>query len=155
MLRRGPAGVDEEVAVTLRHPGGALSQLRASLTATGANGLEILGDAGALAFDGPVYRPWGLRLRRYSARGEGGGGGRLGALREHPLAQSLQRRLAPFRGPRWTTRNAPYAGNGCGHEAAEVMARLRADETESPVMPLSESVALVALMERLLAERPA
>jgi len=151
MVRRGPSGVDEEVTVSLRHPGGALSQLRASLRANGANGLEILGEGGALAFDGPVYRPWGLRLRRYAPRGPGAGG-RLAGLREHPALQRLQPWLGPLRGPRWRRRAAPYAGNGYGHQAAEVMARIRAGETESPMMPLDESAALAALMERLLTE---
>lgn len=153
MVRRGPSGADEDVTVSLRHPGGALSQLRASLRANGANGLEIIGEAGALAFDGPVFRPWGLRQSRYAPRPAGtAGSGRLGALRDHPVLQRLQPWLTPLRGPRRRRRAVSYAGNGYGHQAAEVMARIAAGQTESPVMPLDESVALAALMERLLAE---
>jgi len=150
-VRRGPTGVDEDVAITLHHPGGAISQIRASLRINGANGLEIAGDEGAFAFDGSVFRPHGLRVRRWSPRGTEGSG-RLGNLREHPAAQRLNQWFGSLRGSRWVRRRAPYAGNGYGHQAAEVMARVRAGDKESPLMPLDESVALVALMERLLNE---
>jgi predicted dehydrogenase len=151
MIRPAPSGVDAEIAATLRHPQGAIAQIRASLTTTAPNGLEVLGDAGALVFEGPVYRPHGLRLRSYSPRGAGGPG-RLAAFRETGLAHALQRRLGGLRGPKWRRVSAPYAGNGYGHEAQEVMDRIRAGETESPVMPLDESAALAELMDRLLAE---
>jgi len=149
VARLGENGIDEECALTLVHPGGALSQLRASLTATGTNGLEILGDAGALAFAGPIWRPFGIRLRRFAPRGGGGGGGKLADLRESGLAQRLQQRLSALRAPRWTLRRAPCDGNGYGHEAAELMARVRAGERESPLMPLDESVRVVAALDAL------
>lgn len=41
----------------------------------------------------------------------------------------------------------PYRGNGYTHEAMEVMRCLRAGLTESPVMPLDETLALMACMD--------
>lgn len=151
MLRRGPSGVDEDATVQLRHPGGALSQIRASLTASAPNGLEILGDRGALRFEGRIWRPSGLRLKRCEARAEGGGG-RLDAFRETPLGQRLQRLAMPLLDRPGKRLSAPARGNAYGHQAEEVMARVRAGDLESPLMPLSESVALAELMDRLLAE---
>ena len=151
MLRRGASGVDEEATVQLRHPGGAISQIRASLTASAPNGFDILGDKGALRVEGRIWRPSGLRLSAYAPRKEGAGG-RLSDFRETPLGQRLQRLALPLldRGGRRIA--APAKGNGYGHQAEEVMARVRAGELESPLMPLSESVALTELMDRLLAE---
>lgn len=152
MLRRGPSGVDEEATVQLRHPGGAISQIRASLTASAPNGLEILGDKGALRFEGRIWRPSGLRVITYEARAEGERVGRLAEFRETPLGQRLQRLAMPLLDRGGTRIAAPARGNAYGHQAEEVMARIRAGELESPLMPLSESVALTELMDRLLAE---
>jgi len=155
MLRRGLSGVDEDIAVQLRHPGGALSQIRASLTANGANTLEILGDRGALRFEGRIWRPSALRLSRYTPREEGGGGtgGRLAGLRESRMGQAAQRLLMPIMDRRGSRVLAvPARGNGYGHQAEAVMAGIAAGALESPLMPLSESVALTEMMERLLAE---
>jgi predicted dehydrogenase len=46
----------------------------------------------------------------------------------------------------------PYEGNGYQFEAAHVMACLREGRTESPVMPLDESHALLRTMDALRAE---
>ncbi|WP_394782144.1 Gfo/Idh/MocA family protein [Undibacterium sp.] len=43
----------------------------------------------------------------------------------------------------------PYAGNGYTHQATEVMRCLRAGLTESPVMPLDETVALMGWMDKM------
>jgi predicted dehydrogenase len=51
-----------------------------------------------------------------------------------------------------TTYARPYEGNGYQFEAAHVMRCLREDRLESPVMPLDESRAFLALMDDLRAE---
>ncbi len=45
------------------------------------------------------------------------------------------------------TLHEPMIGEGLAHEALEVMRCLRHGETESPLMPLDESVAMMALMD--------
>jgi len=47
------------------------------------------------------------------------------------------------------TLHEPMLGGGLAHEAIEVMRCLRNGETESPLVPLDESVALMGLMDRL------
>jgi predicted dehydrogenase len=49
------------------------------------------------------------------------------------------------------TIEAPVSGNGFGYEAAEVMACLERGETESAVMPLDETVAVMRTMDGLRA----
>ena len=43
----------------------------------------------------------------------------------------------------------PVIGTGLAHEAAEVMRCLRSGETESPLVPLDESVTILRLMDRI------
>jgi hypothetical protein len=43
----------------------------------------------------------------------------------------------------------PVIGTGLAHEAVEVMRCLRSGETESPLVPLAETVALMGLMDRI------
>ncbi|HET6652466.1 MAG TPA: Gfo/Idh/MocA family oxidoreductase [Nocardioides sp.] len=50
------------------------------------------------------------------------------------------------------TVEAPLLGNGLAHEAKEVMRCLRAGETESPLVPLDESVAIMRQMDRIRRE---
>lgn len=155
LLTRGYTDVDEDITVQLRHPGGALSQIRASLTTNATNTLEILGDRGALRFEGRIWRPSALRVSSYAPRHEGGGnGGRLANLRETAAGQSLQRLLLPLLDRRGShVVRVPVTGNGYGHQAEAMMAGVASGALESPVMPLAESVALTALMERLLREK--
>ncbi len=47
------------------------------------------------------------------------------------------------------TLHEPMLGGGLAHEAIEVMRCLRNGETESPLMPLDETVELMALMDRI------
>lgn len=150
VLRRAPSGVDEDVMVQLRHPGGALSQISASLSTTAPNTLEILGDRGALRFDGRIWRPSGLRLASFAPRKNGDGGGRFGTFRESALGQSMQRVLMPLIARRGLRIPSPPVGSGYGHQAKEVMVRILAGQVESPLMPLDESVALTGLMDELL-----
>ncbi|WP_298470045.1 Gfo/Idh/MocA family oxidoreductase [uncultured Erythrobacter sp.] len=156
IIRRGQSGADEETGVQLRHPGGAISQIRASLTTTAPNSLEILGDKGSLRFEGRIWRPSALHLKQYKARGEGGSPGKLADLRETGLGQSAQRILMPLMDRKGRRRiSAASRSNGYGYQAEEVMARIVAGDLESPRMPLSESLALTELMDRLLDERDA
>ncbi len=46
----------------------------------------------------------------------------------------------------------PFAGNGYNYEAREVMACLRAGKTESDVMPLDETLAIMETMDQLRAQ---
>lgn len=152
MFRRAPSGVDEDIVVQLLHPEGALSQIRASLSTTASNTLEILGDRGALSFEGRIWRPSALRLASYAPRGGRDGSGRLADFRESALGQSMQRLLMPLLARGGRRISIPPVGSGYGHQVEEAMARIRAGDTQSPLMPISESVALTALVDRLLAE---
>ena len=147
--RIGATGVDEDAALLLTHASGAVSLLAASLVTRAESGAEIRGTTATLGFEGPIWRPFGLRLdRSAAAKGGGAGGKRFEALRESALLQRLSDRLAPLRARRRTTRiAAPFRGNGYGHEAEAVMAALGAGRIGSEVMPLSESVEVLEVID--------
>jgi predicted dehydrogenase len=166
MARIGATGVDEDCALTLRHASGALSVLRASLSSNGPNGMVIQGTRGTIRVAAPIYRPPAARLFATTPRtggtggGTGGGaggaaggdagGGGAGGLRGNPRVHALWQRVGPaLRGLRPGGRRlaAPYAGTGYGHQLQAVMAALAAGETESPLMPLAESVEIMGLVD--------
>lgn len=154
--RIGPTGVDEDAALVLRHASGAVSTIRASLTSNGPNAVTITGAHATLHLAGPVWRPSSARLvPTHPGRAGGfGGTGRLSALRETGPAQRMMQDLAPLKA-RLTGRagrriTAPFAGNGYGHETLAVMQAVAAGRTQSDLMPLAESVAVIGLIEQAL-----
>ena len=148
----GPTGVDEDCAVVLRHNGGALATLRASLRASLPNDLTIEGTHGLLKVSAPIYRPFRAQVFRTRPAGRGGGGSRIvESLREGGFAQGLQQRLAgrirlPGRGVSMIA--AHYKGNGYHYEADELARCVRRGATESELMPLDQSIEMADLMDQ-------
>ena len=149
----GATGVDEDCVLAIRHQGGALSTVRASLRAPLPNDLTIEGTHGAIHVHAPIFRPFRLTLTktRPTSRSRGGNP-RLEKIREGTFAQTAQQRLrawAPRLGSRGTqTLMRTYAGNGYQYEADEVMRCVLMGAKESGLMPLGQSVAMAALMDQ-------
>lgn len=150
MGRLGETGVDEDCTVILRHAGGALTTLTASLRSPGPNGLVLAGTTGLMTLEAPVYRPHRARLATVTPRD----GGRQGAPRFERLRESgpVQRlaQMRPSGGGRVI--RAPFAGNGYHYEAAAVARARAAGETVSALMPLSESVEIMAAIDAARAQ---
>lgn len=153
ILRFGSSGIDEEAAVQLQHANGAISQIRASTTTTAPNTFEILGDKGALRFEGRIWRPSAVHLKEYKPRNQGGSPGKLADFRETNIGQSAQRALMPLIDRIGRHRIVmPSQGNGYNYQAEEMMNRIANGELESPLMPLSESLSIIELMDRMISE---
>jgi predicted dehydrogenase len=156
---KGLTGVDEDCVLVLRHPGGALSTVRASLRAPLPNDLTIEGDHGAIHVYAPIFRPFRMALTKTRPTSRPRSGNlTFERFRESALAQAAQQRLrgltATLRRPggrRIVTRT--YAGNGYHYEADEVMRRIRQGAKESILMPLAQSVAMAALFDQAHAYR--
>lgn len=156
MGRLGETGVDEDCALTLRHENGAISTIRAGLRAAGISGAELYGTQASYRILPPLYRPFAARRiavppRAGGTSGPGAGGGRLEGLKEGGVAQGLNQRLArlkEFLRPPGQGVAAPFAGNGYGHEAASLAEAVRAGRTEHALMPLAESVEIMALVDQ-------
>ena len=151
--RKGATGVDEDCVLTLRHGNAALSTVRASLRAPLPNDLTIEGDHGLIHVHAPIFRPFRLTwtTTRPASRLKPGNL-RLERLREGALAQAARQRFGGLAealrpgGRRTVTRT--YGGNGYHYEADEAMRCVRRGETESALMPLEQSLAIAALIDK-------
>lgn len=151
----GATGVDEQTALLLRSPTGAVATLACAVRTELPGDAFILGTHGRIHVPAPFWRPRELRWEKGHEPGTGPRG-RLLALAHHlrgrlpaPLeraAGAAARRLL-LRGPGRRERFAER-GHGFHHEIAHVAACLRDGRHESAIMPLDETVAILELMDR-------
>lgn len=153
----GETGVDEQMAVLLRYDSGAIATLQASFRTEGASNLVIMGSRAQIEVRPPIFRPFLMTLtpmRNSAPKGARPGG--LEALKESHWAHAAYQRLGPFlsllHGGHSRRIRVPYAGNGYHYEALEVMRCVRAGVSESPVMPLAESVSIMETLDQIRAQ---
>ncbi|MDP3891875.1 Gfo/Idh/MocA family protein [Nocardioides sp.] len=118
-----PTGVDLDIAVAGRYPGGATAALTASLTAWSSQAATIATDTGRVDLPSPFYSPGSATWTPY-------GTGSVGT-------------------PRSIVAPDPVIGLGYGNEAAEVARCLREGMTESPLVPHTQTLAVMAQLDRL------
>lgn len=150
--RIGEGGVDEEVVLTLTHQSGAISVSQASLRTGGTSEFVIHGTKGVARLHAPIYRPFSLTVERVAPRIiEGGRGSRFETLKESALMQGLQQRFGGIRS-RLTgggkTTSHRFTGNGYHYEADEVARCVRAGLKQSEIMPLSESISIMSVLDQ-------
>jgi predicted dehydrogenase len=142
-VTRAPSGADTAASLLLRFAGGATAALACSLTAYLANDIVISGPGGRLTLQEPITQPALLTLATAHA----------GPAGPPSLQQRLARRL-PLLGTLARlrhTRTLRFAGNGYGHQIDEVRRCIAAGETQSAVMPLARSIAVLEIIDRLVA----
>lgn len=153
----GETGVDEETAILLRYDGGTLAELHASIRTNAANDCWILGTQGRIHLHAPIYRPYRMTVTPVRARAKGdGGGSRLEGLKEGGLVQGASQRFGHLASPllnrKSRTLTLPYGGNGYHYEADAVRRAVEAGQLESDVMPLSENVRIMEIMDDIRAQ---
>ena len=119
------AGVDLNLAVSLGYDSGAVSSLTSTMTAWSPRTASIATDRGRIDVPEPFHHP--------------------GTVTWTVLAGDPDFDAPP--GPE--TIHEDLIGNGLAHEAIEVVRCLRNGETESPLVPLDDTVALMRLMDRV------
>ena len=119
------AGVDLNLALSLGYQGGAVAALTSSMTAWSPRDASIATDRGRIDVPAPFHNPTSATWTPSDTDPDLGGPGE----------------------PQQVT--AELAGGGYTHEALEVVRCLRAGETESPLVPLDDSVRLMRLMDRI------
>jgi predicted dehydrogenase len=147
----GDTGVDEDCTVILRHAGGGLSTIIASLRANGRNDLTLGGTGGVLQVEAPIFRPHRALLSRSAPRRQPMPGGRADRLRESALLQRLNQILPPGLRPgggRRQVLRAAHSGNGYVHEAEAVRRAVRDGQWESSLMPLAESLEIMDILDQ-------
>lgn len=146
----GSTGVDEDIAIQLRYPGGVIGSFYTSIRAWAPNDFQVMGTHGMLGFHGPIIRPVGLYAWQCKPIGTPGAGFGLKArIKEsstvHRVAQTLgigtRRSGKVFR--------HRYRGNGFIHEIEEVVRCVRAGQVESATMPLDDSISVATSVEQV------
>lgn len=112
-------GVDVDVAIAGRYPGGAVSALTASMTSASHRSATIATDLGRIEVDADFHHPTSVRWLPSGGDAE------------------------PLDAP------DPVIGRGYGNEAAEVMHCVQAGLTESPLVPASQTLALLRQMDTI------
>ncbi len=115
-------GVDALTSAVLHYESGAQAVVTCTLSSTTPRRAFIAGTEGAIDVGNRFYGPTSFTLHRMDGRKE------------------------EFESPAGT---GAGPGKGLRFEAAEVALRIRNNETESPIMPLSESVAVMETMDEI------
>jgi predicted dehydrogenase len=118
-------GVDLNLAVSLGYHSGAVAALTASMTAWSPRTASIATDRGRIDVPAPFHAPRAVTWTAHDTDPD------LGAA---PDPVELSEDLI---------------GTGLAHEALEVVRCLRSGETESPLVPLDDTVALMRQMDRI------
>jgi predicted dehydrogenase len=147
----GKTGVDERAGIVLGYPGGRIAVLHFSLTTDLSSEMTISGSKGRIRVHAPIFSPSGLTITKRILP-QSGPDNRAAALARRIAGH---RWLAPVM-KRWSGRSEraisiPFKGNGYNYEAAEVMRSIREGRTESPGMPLDESLAIMRTMDAIRA----
>ncbi|NDW02913.1 Gfo/Idh/MocA family oxidoreductase [Jiella pacifica] len=149
IVERNHAGSVRQAALVTRH-GQVLTKLSCGFETEGPNGAMVSGEHGRIALAGPFFCPPALMLKRHLAgtpldpRGDGPAGEDL-PLDEPPADSPLRPGTLP----------TPIVGSGLQYQADHFAACLRAGSTQSPVHPLSASLAAIEIMERARRSAPA
>lgn len=114
-------GVDRRLAFVVQGPSGAVGSLATDMSVSSPTTASINGTWARLELDTMFYQPTTMRLV-----------GKDGVVLDEMVGDPIEQH------------------RGLRHEATEVALRVTAGETESPVMPLDESVRILAVAEELL-----
>ncbi|WP_182084832.1 Gfo/Idh/MocA family oxidoreductase [Aureimonas sp. ME7] len=144
-----PNGVPMAGGLLLRYPN-AVATLGFSFLAEGRNDAHLSGTGGRLRIQAPFLCPPSVSLRRSSSPSEG-----------KPLMQPLpgkqggrSKALRSFLS-QWRERPVPtlYRGTGLQYQADHFAELMHAGATDSPVMPLAQSIAVLGILDRF-SDRP-
>jgi predicted dehydrogenase len=119
------AGVDMNIAVGLGYDSGAVASVTSTMTAWSPRTATIATDTGRVDVPAPFHHPTTATWTPLSGDPDFAGA---------PEPQQMHTELI---------------GTGLAHEAIEVVRCLRNGETESPLVPLDDTVALMRQMDRI------
>lgn len=154
----GETGVDEHTSMLFRYKSGALANLYASLRTQGPNDLLVMGTRARIHVHGPIFRPYRMTVTPIQERSEPATNSRLDTLKESPwvhrLYQQFGRLASPLLNRKARHLTIRYRGNGYHYEADEVKRSVLGGKVESTVMPLSESLAVMQVIDEIRAQWP-
>jgi len=138
----GITGVDEHTVVLMGWPGGRSATATCSIVARQPNTATLVGETGTITLADPFCCPPSASLARFHPAGEA----------RSPL-RALRRRIARRLGrPDGQRIEAAREGRGYRYEAIEAMRCLREGRTESDVISLDDTIAVMETLDRARAE---
>lgn len=148
----GETGVDEDTAVLMNYENGPLCLINASLRTQCSNDLVLMGSAAKIHVHAPIYRPFRLTVTPIGERtGAVPSFSRKEFLKEshrfHDAFQRLSGIASPLINRRSSRRAIRYSGNGYHYQSDEVMRCVRSGQTESPHMPLADSIDVMTAVD--------
>ncbi len=156
----GESGVDEQSSYQLVCPDGAIADLSASLRVLGTNEAVVMGELGQIRLHAPFYRAHRLSVQRVALPQVSSPDTHTpsnlvhrlkNALKRSPAMHRLRRQLDPLRAAvdAVRSRTLAFPGNGYQFEVAEVVRCVQEGRTESTVMPLDDSLAVLRILDEL------
>ncbi|MBO0662383.1 Gfo/Idh/MocA family oxidoreductase [Jiella sp. MQZ9-1] len=149
IVERNDRGSVRQAALIARH-GAVLAKLSCGFETEGPNGATVSGEHGRLAAVGPFFCPPALMLKRHFA-GAALDARTAGAAAPAVTGKARFLRLANYRRMVSSLKAkpipTPYRGSGLQYQADHFAACLQAGLTESPVHPLSASIAALAILD--------
>jgi predicted dehydrogenase len=166
----GETGVDEDAGILLRYPGSQLASLVCSVRVHTQRGATLVGTAGQIRINEPIICPASLTLYQYPnqdwdhERMRETRYAQLGRALVHYCKQSRPVRQLRERCPRSSERllhgihfkkiYAPPVGEGLHYQVSDVMRCLHAEQIESDIMPLNESLSIMGTVDRIREQCP-
>lgn len=142
-LTRSPEGVDTRASGVLGYRDGQSAFLLADITTQTPTTATIIGSTGYIEIETPMYRPTRAKLFRTTEPADAIATAKRGS-RVRRLVSGLKKRLIPS----FQTITSGYQGNGYQYQAIEVIRCLDGSLLQSPVMPLSQSVDILKVVDR-------
>lgn len=145
------SGVDQTVSAILKFTENRIAVISASIGAYLGNRAVISGNKGRITFGEPFYRPQKLTI----AKNPKGVGSEKSDLHPNDLRERVRHVASRIRAyvplDRWRsdTRHYPISGYGYGYEANEVIRCVREGLLESPVLPLSDTLIVMRVIDEI------
>lgn len=149
-LLKGINDVDLQACVTLGWGNQCTGQFHASLVANGNNDFFISGSKSTVHIKPPIYRPFKMKIANVSptVKPSPRAPSFKDSIKEsHWLHHAYQKLGALL--PSGKNITIPYAGNAYHYQAQEVYECLRSFKKQSEIMPLSESIAVIEIIDKI------
>lgn len=146
----GDTGIDEETSILLRYNSGLLATIYASTRTNAVNDCSILGTQGRIHLHAPIYRPFRVTYTPVNARiNYDEKYSFISDLKESSWIQSIHQHLGYFIPPllNQKSKTLAYSGNGYHYQSDTVRKAVLSGQLESAIMPLSESILIMELMD--------
>jgi len=155
----GQTGVDEQAIATLSYFDGKLATIASSLQTNLNNECIIMGSKGSIRIHSPLYRPnqYSISFQQPFDLTQSSNLGRLSWVKQKPFLRFainlLKTKVIPRLYSPTKTITKTLKGNGYNYEAEEAMNCIRSGKLESSLMPHSETIGVMQLLDTIRSQQ--